>query len=494
MSKKLFFFGTLALLSASLFMLGCPTDSDADTKIVYQNVPVPGPAIPDIVPDNAVPTGSEPALHGMLLSTDVSVIEYTGTLSKELFVPTGKTVYLRSASSLSATNRVIVESGAKVVFVNNVTITAATSLLVNGEVQIGPDKMLDCSSVGALGVAGYEVEDDDDIVSDGATAIGKRVKVLAVDGVNGTLKMKSDDIVPTTAANKFTLAEAWAAASPGNLDIAVGTLDLTVTKMLESVSPSAARRFKAATSGATDFPNRIPEGAYITVSGSVATVGSGSDTTLTVDGTLNVSGGLANVTAITVGPHGDLTANDLTGANLTKIAVNGGRFVQPSNPSTTEITDITITRGSEFTLEKDTFDKLAKLKVEAGSEATLGTTTSTFALLKEVDVGLGGTVALTGTSGAEFAELKTLNVGVGASFEVTGAGATFAGLTALDLKTAAQVTVDTAVAAFANLVSLKVARARFLTPPLRLRLTPCLLRWKWATMRRRPSQNPPQLP
>jgi hypothetical protein len=349
MTNKSLFLGAAAVAALSLLMLfafvGCSNPSSSDTAYVSQ-------AASDYpYPADTVTATTRTQLDGLLNDTGAETngvphIRYTNTITTQLEIPTGKTVYLdRGTTTLATpttpTANIIVREGATLVLVDYfATSTAATpgKLLVRGNVEVFRSLKVGAT---ALDVADYTEENG--LIIGRNTVIGKNVNVLP----GAILTLALSDIIPPTEylPNKFTPAQAWAAAGQGHLVIgnspggstprnpaaadALVAYDYTVQELLSGVAPSASRTYTAVSGriAAETLPAVIPAGAYILTNaiprGSVGN-------TLTVYGALSTQGTLNDITKIEMGNGGIL------------------QLTEPSNDFLTGLTELKLGPGATF--------------------------------------------------------------------------------------------------------------------------------------------------
>ncbi|MDR0638633.1 MAG: hypothetical protein LBG27_07015 [Spirochaetaceae bacterium] len=423
--KKFFLYGMTVLLSVSLFLAGC--DTEVEEKIVYRDRDVA-----TVVPADAVPAGTETVLRGLLeASSGVAVIEYTGSApAAELVIPAGKTVYLNKSGGITLSAHLAVEAGATVVLVKDLTTATGGKLLVNGTLKVASGGGL-ITTAAATEVTDYTVSEG--VITPGVNTVIGTGKVQVLE--QGGLLLKSGDVVETAATNKFTPAQAWAAAGKGHLAID-GSSTLSVAALLTGVAPTAKRGFSAESS-ATALPGTIPVGAYITVSGAITDAGA--------DHKLTVNGGL------------EVTGNNFTGAQLTEITVgNYGSLVIPSTAfATTALTKITVGKGAVFDAESAsnaTYAAVTEITVGAGSEVTVDAG-ALFSVLTTLEVGAGATFDADKATAPTYAKLATLTVGDYAAAALAKSEATAvtfdatAGLGTLELGKNAAVDVGAATGA-----------------------------------------------
>jgi hypothetical protein len=201
----------------------------------------------------------------------------------------------------------------------------------------------------ARDVADYSVEN---IIEPGRnTVIGKNVTILP----GAVLTLHVDDIIPPTEnqPNKFTPAQAWAAAGQGHLVIgnagsipgvpengfadALPGYNYTVAELLTGVSPNGSRSYTVTSSRITPevLPALIPQGAFILTP---ATPISSVDNTLVVNGSLNILGTLREITRLEVGNGGSLTLDENNGdllQGLAALRLGPGAILNVTSPDVT---------------------------------------------------------------------------------------------------------------------------------------------------------------
>jgi hypothetical protein len=354
MINKSLFLGTAAAASLALLMLftfvGCSNPSSSDTEYVTQA----GSEYP--FPPDTVMVGTRAALEGLLNdynadTNKVQHIAYDGddaSLAADLVIPAGKTVYfLTDYLTDPIDGNITVQPGAKLVLVNDFLAGAGTNalgadsgyLLVKGTLEVF--KTLEVAT-DARDVSDYTVEN---VIEPGRnTVIGKNVIVLP----GASLVLKNVDIIPPdqNSENKFTPAQAWAAAGQGNLEIdtALDSYPYTVKELLTGVAPSWNRRYIVQRGGVVTtetLPALIPAGAVIATN---AIPADSDGHTLTVNGWLTTGGTLNAITAIEVGPGGSLDLN------------------QPSGDVLEKLTALTLKAGAGFTVSVTQTVTLQSLK------------------------------------------------------------------------------------------------------------------------------------
>jgi hypothetical protein len=344
MTKKSLVFGAAALaLLVLLTIVGCSNPSSGSTEYVTQA----GSDYP--YPADTVRVATRGALDGLLNdytaeTNQVRNIAFTGNtgalgLASPLIIPAGKTVYLTdNHTTPGKAGNITVREGAKLVLVGNFTAgngdlnqtgpndNDTGFLLVKGQLEVFRNLTV---TNDARDVSDYTIENNIEVGRN--TVIGRNVTILP----GATLTLDKDDIIPPLESqnNKFTPAEAWAAAGQGNLVIgntastpgvpAFGTSDAdtltaysyTVAELLTGVNPGPTRSYTV-TSGritAEELPAVIPQGAYI-LTRAIPSKSVGN--TLTVNGSLTTFGTLSDITKIEVGNGGSLTLTENNGELL----------------------------------------------------------------------------------------------------------------------------------------------------------------------------------
>ncbi|MDR2758826.1 MAG: hypothetical protein LBB78_05560 [Spirochaetaceae bacterium] len=359
MTKKSLFFGAAALaLLVLLAFVGCSNPSSGTTEYVAQassEYPFP----PDTVFVN-----TRAALDGLLneYTAETNQVRHIAFTTGDptagpvpLTIPTGKYVYLTDNLSTGIAANITVTEGATLVLVGEFAAGNTGLLLVKGTIEVFRELAV---TDDARDVADYTVES---IINPGRnTVIGKKVTILP----GATLHLVYEDIIPPDqySENKFTPAQAWAAAGQGNLEVAPANTGLfpdpylyTVKELLTGVYPSAARSYTFTSPRTTreTLPALIPQGADITTS---ATPEDSDGNTLTVNGSLITNGTLKNITEIKVGNGGELNLTRATGDVLDKLAkltVGPGALFEVDTPLVTlqSLETLFLGDGSQFIVD-----------------------------------------------------------------------------------------------------------------------------------------------
>jgi hypothetical protein len=366
MAKKSLFFGTAALaLLVLLSVVGCSNPSSGEsTTYVTQ----PGSAYP--YPDDTVFVNSWDSFIGLLNDINVETnqvrnIAYDSTsggggFPADVIIPTGKTVYLTDDLSAGIASNITVREGARLVLVGPFTAGVAGDglILARGTVEVFQSLTV---TDDARDVADYSVENEVEVGRN--TVIGRNVTVLP----GAVLTLAVDDLIPPTESqpNKFTPAQAWAAAGQGHLVIGTGgsepgvpednyadeltAYNYKVSDLLVGVNPSATRTYTV-TSGnyaAEELPD-IPLGAFI-LTRAVPTTS--VNETFRVNGSLTTNGTLNSISKIVVGPGGSLT------------------LTEPANEVLTGLAELTLRPGAELDIASNdvSLASLTKLFLGDGS-------------------------------------------------------------------------------------------------------------------------------
>jgi hypothetical protein len=415
MIKKGLFFGTIALALLVLFA-GC-SNPTSETKYVDRIT-----SGEFDYPEGTVFTDEWNELLGLLnnfedLTNQVSHISYGGELVAELKIPTGKTVYWRN--NLSGTGNIIVEPEARLIFLGNAETSSSSSrlLLVNGVVEVyGTLKVDSAGSDPAMQVADYYEE---------GAAIKARDTVIGTGRVvihsGGVLNLAAADISKDPGqANRFTPAQAWAAAGEGSLTIGEDSntyrlsTSYSVKDVLAGVYPSKDREYWVYTEGGGVLPSLIPTGAAIYAEGAITDA---DDHTLTVNGGLIVDNAtLADIEKLTISsadtdklasravvpvpgrPDAEwirsyLKADNATLAKAESIIIgDNGEFESASEFALPEGAKISLGRSARFlaTGTQGTYEEVISLFVGPAAVVQIDSSELTFAKLASLTIQDGG--------------------------------------------------------------------------------------------------------
>jgi hypothetical protein len=138
MSKKFFFIGVAVLLSASLFMLGCPTDDNDGPTPAQQAVTLAG-KLNGIKAGAAVANGATVALRD-----DVSIsASITVPAGVTLVVPSGETLTVPATKTLTVVGTLSVDGSVKLGAAADAKVIlqagAVLDVTANGDLSCGDD-------------------------------------------------------------------------------------------------------------------------------------------------------------------------------------------------------------------------------------------------------------------------------------------------------------------------------------------------------------------
>ncbi|MDR0684294.1 MAG: hypothetical protein LBF83_04115 [Spirochaetaceae bacterium] len=337
---KKFFFGMTVLLSASLVLIGCPTDSDTETVYVNKEVPAPGSFQP---PADTVEASSDAALVAMLADTAgvYSNIAYEAAPGVDITVPATKTLYLGGVGgNITLTNKVVV-NGRLVVFIGG-DFTPGAFLSGGGTLVV---------EVGSLTVS-------DDTLFDGAKKLG------------GVTIQKAATLVTTAAVDDVTKVGAWVSRK-GNGSVSLTVTTLTPSATLAAVGSPAALEYAGRTTPSVRVINNVAETATSLIVGPGVALSTSDDldsvTTLTVNGTLSASAAAfagAGVT-VTLGGKASVVVGTIAKLAADIIVPAGARF------SATAVTDAD---GKTVTYKKGSQDVISDIDLTFSKMGTDGWT------------------------------------------------------------------------------------------------------------------------
>ncbi|MDR2758496.1 MAG: hypothetical protein LBB78_03860 [Spirochaetaceae bacterium] len=441
MHKKSLFFGTATLALLVLFALaGCSNPASGDTAAAP---PIKGGVS---YPPATVFMNDFTGLQRLLNNPDtnaVTYIAYSGTIDNTVTISKGKTVYLNGGPiTLSGNHHIIVEPEAKLVLESDVTTADDGRLLVKGMVEVYGT--LTTTSNGsndpALQVADY-FDTSGSIVNGRATVLGTS-QVLVMP--NGTLVLTADDMANQPTGDRFTPAQAWAAAGKGNLLI-TGTLtpSYTVQYLLDGVLPQNGRTYTVTlTQGGGVLPSIIPAGTNITASGVIEDA---DNHNLTVNGNLTAtspSSTFKDIETLTV--NGRLIANAATFESVKTLTVsssnsgnlisrvsaapsaswNGG-YLGADSATLASVKTVIIGDYGEFASESPAFAFPAGSKIGLGRNAIFtaaATTNNSFDDLEGLSIGPASRVSIASPA-LTFKSLKTLSLQDSASLDAAAGNA-----------------------------------------------------------------------
>jgi hypothetical protein len=367
-TRKFFLIGMTVLLSASLVLIGCPTDTEEKTVTVTQT---------EMVHLDVFAANITKLVEYLAAPGDLSIGLSAGvTLSDDLTIPAGKLVYILNAGSLatSGSYTLTVEGQVYVGVRGTLTATAAAPVEVTtGTVYVVKRGTLDIDTALA--------------VTDGATptpapALGNPAKVVLA--AESTLELSA------ALADAAALTAALGYVGTG------GTLEATVTgSKPSSFQGLDLKGKKLITTALADEDSQnaliVPAGLELTAktSDTLATI-----TGLTVNGSFSTEAGtLSKVTALTVGEDGEL---DVSGAGtlaaLTTLTVNGDLTVKDTINGIVPTGTGTITFGSAVS-----WTPASLLTFNATPAITFADTVavSTSGIVFNGPVAFGGNVTLT---------------------------------------------------------------------------------------------------
>jgi hypothetical protein len=442
MYKKSLFLGAAGLTLFALLVLfafvGCSNPSSSDGGGVPQAGGVGN------YPPGTVFTDDFDALVGLLNNpstedtNQVTHVVFTDTLTDELDIPGGKTVYLTQAHTPLTAN-IIVRPGAVLVLQADIQTADAARLLVKGRVEVYEELEVTATPPNepALQVADYF--EADGIISARGTVIGTPLVLV---GQGGILTLTAADISNDPAsANRFTPVQAWAAAGQGHLQINGSlTPTYTVGYLLEGITPSWDRVYIVETDGGDrnekgeiTLPSIIPPGAIISAHGVIEDA---LGHTLTVNGILEADSPASTFKKIeTLTVNGQLTANFATFESVETLKISsldndnltsrqsaptlawptawwGNPFLGADNATLEKAKSIIIGDNGEFATESTIIDLPEGAKISLGRSALFnaaGLTNNSFDNLTSLWIGPAATVTIR-SAALTFKSLKTLTM------------------------------------------------------------------------------------
>ncbi|MDR0640039.1 MAG: hypothetical protein LBG27_14285 [Spirochaetaceae bacterium] len=400
---KKFFFGMAVLLSVSLFLIGCPTETEE--KIVTNTVL--------LQPDKTVTTSGDNGadLKTALATEGVNIVAFAPaspvTLSTApLVVPTGKTLQLLGGLTTASNAGVVVEGKVIVGAGGVLTATAAAA-----KISVKSGGRIEVLKGGILSV------DAAATVYDGVTASASVIGSSAV--INGgTLKYTAATEVGTVP----TIAAVLALVSSGELDLTGLTLSSLKPSDLAGVTgitPSKRLRAPAGANESAGATLSIPAGAIITIAstdtlaaiaGAISVAGEldiGASSTLAVAGSISTSG------------TGKVVSTTTTPATLANLLGKAG-------------TALTIEQGDAVTLAAATEVKAGtKLTLVESGKITAESASNSQALTVAGQVILDGGTLATAGSHADTGDFIISGAG-----SITAGGIVISGAGAVNLNTA----------------------------------------------------------
>jgi hypothetical protein len=397
-TMKKFTFGMAVLLGVSLFLTGCPTEAETETK--YVTVDVPGPS--QMVHIDVEAEDVE-ALKKELAKTGSLNIGLTGTatLDAAVTIPADKLVYILNGAVLDTGTFVLTVEGV-------VTVGYGGTLEVpdgSGKVSV-TDGTVGVVQGGTLAIINALSVDNGKVGDNLETVLGTSKAVIT----QATLNISEElaDLAAVKGALDYlssgTLAVKAAVKPSGITAATVADLPTSATKLLAltsnteedgtTISIPAKAGLSVYSSDDLDSATAITVdegGVFYANSGMGATAG----VTLTANGYLSFGGG-AKLLASTVGAKGTLSlGGDIAWDDAAALGVVNGSTVYAGSvgiifPAATSITAIVTTGGSEeLTIgdieipENGTFAaSTAKVTLSDGKKITLNTGASLFGTFK----------------------------------------------------------------------------------------------------------------
>jgi hypothetical protein len=398
MSKKLFFFGVAALLSVSLFMLGCPTDADGSAGAA-------GSAGQNVGYINTTPV-TDADLAPMFTQVDVitlgpTVVTISGT------VPAGKRLVVSGVAVVANGKTLVVEGSVEVL--EGAALKALNDGSTSGPIYGAP------GSVKGKGVVVLPYGDQPD-------------GVLTYLNAGGDVKKANGDLTQTSIAPFF-------AAHPNVTELTVyGITGLTAAEVPAGRTLILTGSTNT-TAGALDLSAAgkliVAEGAKLTTGGGgVAIKANGTESNIIINGTLALANaGDSVVDKVT--NNGVISTVSVTEAAVKTLLTlegsgtisSGGASLNLGSSSIALSQNLVITAGTVTAPAQVTpFSTTTNRKITIGSGGTLdlGATTTSVG----VDVTNGGTIT---TAATTLAALQTI-VNIGGKITSTGA-MTFNGFT-----------------------------------------------------------------
>jgi hypothetical protein len=438
MANKSLFLGAAAAAMLALLMLftfaGCSNPATETTyvdRVVNDEFDYPvGTVFTDTFNELVgVLNETAEATNGV---TYVAFRAATLTFTSRLTIPANKVVYVeQTGGTHTLTQDIIVEPGGTLVLVSAVTTAAGVNDgTVPGKLRIkGLMEVYDTLTVttATLDVADYY--EANGVFSAVYTVIGKNVSVKA----GGTLALPAADIrlLTDSSTNKFTPAEAWAAAGQGSLTI-TGPLTntaFTVEYILSGVNPSADRWYTVTTPGGAPLPSFIPEGAFITSTGPMADT---PDHNLTVNGRLIADAATAtfkDIVNLTV--NGELQANNATFESVANLIISA---VNTENASRASAAPAWKPFGGWLGADSATLKNAGNINI--GDNGTFISESNAIDLPAGTNIVLGKSAAFTASAAAlnTFAGVASLFIGPASSVTLTSTDISLAALEHLTVK------------------------------------------------------------
>jgi hypothetical protein len=393
---KKFFFGMTVLLSASLVLIGCPTDTEEKTVTVTEMVHLDEFAANGTALIAALAT---PGNRSIGLAASV-------TLSANLTIPAGKLVYILNEGSLAT--------------------SGSYTLTVEGQVYVGVDGTLTATADAPVEVTTGKVH----VVKGGTLSIDTALAVT--DGADpakpalGSVGFAAEATLAITGTlnDAAAIKAVWDLLPRGEFDLSGATLtSAKVSELAALPGISETKRITATATADEDEtdPFTIPKGADITAK-SADTLA--NITGLTVNGSFTTAAGtLAKVTALTVGEDGELDVSTAgTLAALTDLVVNGELTVGDSVAVSATLASGKVSGTGRLTLgdtdiSAATYTALLNIRSVRSAATTLSaaftvpeatTLTLTAAAAPAENVTVNGTVFVANSASLTIKEGKTL--------------------------------------------------------------------------------------
>jgi hypothetical protein len=264
MNKKFFLFGMIALLGASLFFLGCPTDSDDDDKTPEKTAAEKAAEVGDAFGDEAEVDGAVVKLTADKTLSAAVTIPSDVTLA----VTAGKTLTVATGGSLTVNGTLSGGAGAKIVVEGSGTITGGSFFDASGTAleAVTAGVYYWNADAGGEGTAGWK------LLKSGT------VGNVTVSNTDGTATVAAKDVVVSIVNDTFVAIDAETVLADW------------ITNLPAGLTAKAKTAVEAGDTTVT-----------ITVSGT-STVLSGAALAITIP-----AGKLAGNAAITVTPNADAT-------------------------------------------------------------------------------------------------------------------------------------------------------------------------------------------
>jgi hypothetical protein len=446
MYKKSLFLGAAGLMLLALCVfVGCSNPSSSDGGSAPQSG---GGSFPGI-PAGAVYTDDEVELLGLLNDfdavtnrvRDIVFTEDVTALNADLTIPDGKTVYLNNASNgpvvpfTALAVNIIVEEGGRLVLLQDFeTAGVGARLLVKGSLDVY-NKL----TTVALDVADYFIQTSGTIDAKGTVIGTAHVSINA----GAELELTDDDIAPQSSPDRFTPAQAWAAAGQGHLTI-IGSLEdnYKVADLLAGVYPSRSRRYTVETDGGGVLPALIPAGANIIAHGVIKDA---EGHNLTVNGNLiadNADSTFEAIQNLTV--NGSLIADAATFEKVVRLTIS-------SSDTDNLASRVSVPSGNNWTgslLQADSATLEAAENIIIGDYGEFVSDSTAIVLPPGAKITLGRSAIFNaaGTNTNSFDNLTSLFVGPASAVTILSPTVTFKSLESLTLQDSAKLVANAGTA------------------------------------------------